>query len=92
MFIRGNGSTRTMLLWHQARCEELLPQPGCLSVSIWWYRFLMLLWALWLATSLIRWLRWAWQQFSSGACFRKMLNPRSKGSSPPPLAPPAPGT
>jgi hypothetical protein len=42
----------------------------------------MLLWALWLAASLIRWLRWAWSQFSGGGYFRKM---GSKALTPPPL-------
>lgn len=71
MFITGNGSSQTVLRWFQARCDALLPQPGCLSISIWWYRFLMLAWALWLAAALIRWLRWGWQHFSSGGFFRK---------------------
>jgi hypothetical protein len=91
MFISGNGSYRTMLRWHQARCDRLLPQPGCLSVSIWWYRFLMLLWALWLAASLIRWLVWAWRQFCSGSAFRKMLQRKPKDQEPPPI-PTAPGS
>jgi len=82
MFIAGNGSTRSALLWYQPRCENVLPQPGCLSVSIWWFRILMLAWALWLAASLIRWLRWAWTQFSTGGCFhRTPKNP----ATPPPL-------
>ena len=71
MFITGNGSTRTALRWFQARSENLLPRPGCYSISIWWYRFAMLAWALWLAASLIRWLRWAWQSFSTGGFFRR---------------------
>ncbi len=73
MFISGNHSSRDALSWYQARCKTLLPRPECISVSIWWYRFLMLAWALWLAASLIRWLRWAWVQFSSGGCFRPMF-------------------
>ncbi len=89
MFIAGNGSSREMLRWFEARSENLLPQPGCYSISIWWYRFFMLAWALWLAASLIHWLRRGWQAFSSGGCFR----PRpKKASAPPPLpqaAPPA---
>ncbi len=82
MFIVGNGSDRTFLRWYQARSDALLPRPGCISVSIWWYRFLMLAWALWLAASLIRWLRWAWQQFSGGGCFRRM---GKKSLTPPPI-------
>jgi hypothetical protein len=82
MFILGNGSDRTLLRWYQARSDTELPTPGCASISIWWYRFLMLAWALWLATSLIRWLRWAWDQFSSGGSFRRM---GKKALTPPPL-------
>jgi len=84
MFIAGNGSTRSALRWYQARCGELLPQPGCVSVSIWWFRLLMLAWALWLAASLLRWLRMAWTRFSTGGCFRA----GSKPVVPPPLDPP----
>jgi hypothetical protein len=83
MFVRGNGSSSHSLQWFEARSGELLPQPGCVSVSIWWYRFLMLAWALWLAAALIRWLRWAWRQFSTGGCFRPLAPPRP---GPPPLA------
>jgi hypothetical protein len=82
MFILGNGSHRTLLRWYQARSGVELPTPGCFAVSIWWYRILMLVWALWLAASLIRWLRWAWDQFSAGGNFRKM---GKKALTPPPI-------
>jgi hypothetical protein len=82
MFIVGNGSGGTLLRWYQARSDVILPRPACISVSIWWYRLLMLAWALWLAASLIRWLRWAWQQFSKGGCFRRM---GKKAITPPPV-------
>jgi hypothetical protein len=88
MFVRGNGSTATELRWYLDRCSESLPQPGCVLVSIWWYRLLMLAWALWLAASLVRWLRWVWDQFSAGGCFRGSEPAAPKGPVPPPL----PGT
>jgi hypothetical protein len=81
MFIAGNGSNRTMLNWYQARSGDLLPTPSCVTVSIWWYRLLMLAWALWLAASLLRWLRWGWGQFSTGGCFRAGV----KKTTPPPI-------
>ncbi len=87
MFIIGNGSSRTALRWFQARCETLLPQPGCFSVSIWWYRFFMLAWALWLAASLIGWLRRGWENFSKGGFFRRMRKPK-----PAPVPPTTPVT
>jgi len=83
MFIIGNGSTRSALRWYQARCGEVLPQPGCVSVSIWWFRLLMLDWALWLAASLLRWLRMAWTRFSTGGCFK--AGSKKKPAAPPPL-------
>lgn len=88
MFIRGNGSSQTNLSWYLARSENLLPQPGLLSISIWFYRFLMLLWALWLAASLIRWLGWAWHQFSTGGIFHR--NPAKPVIMPQPVPPPVP--
>lgn len=82
MFVAGNDSYLPNLIWYLPRSEAALPTPGCFTVSIWWFRILMLAWALWLAASLIRWLRWAWQQFSTGGCFRKA---EKKPATPPPL-------
>jgi hypothetical protein len=87
MHIIGNGSTQTALRWFQARSENLLPHCECLSISIWWYRLLMLAWALWLAASLIRWLQAGWRNFSRGGFFRGQ--PKSKAQpTPPPLPTP----
>lgn len=85
MFIRGNGSYQTMLRWYEARVDGALPQPFCFSISIWWYRLLMLLWALWLAASLIRWLLWGWRQFNAGGCFHRKEKAPAKVTAPPPL-------
>ncbi|MFO1461729.1 MAG: hypothetical protein U1G08_20290 [Verrucomicrobiota bacterium] len=84
MFITGNDSSRTVLRWYLDRSGAVLPEPGCLSVSIWWYRFLMLLWALWLATALIRWLRLGWEHFSAGG-FTRSRKPEPSPKLPPPL-------
>ena len=47
------------------------------------YRGAMLAWALWLAVSLLRWLRWGWLSFSEGG-FWKSAPPKPK---PIPFAP-----
>jgi hypothetical protein len=83
MFITGNDSTRSALRWYQPRSNAFLPSVGCVSVSIWWYRFLMLAWALWLAAALIRWLRWGWKNFSSGGLFKSGTQ---SAATPPPLS------
>jgi len=86
MFIIGNGSSQTSLRWFQPRSGNLLPHCGCLSISIWWYRLLMLAWALWLAASVIRWLRVGWQSFGSGGFFHGKPKPQPKAEpTPPPL-------
>ena len=71
MFIAGNGSTPAMLDWYQARSGKELPQPGCILVSLWWYRLAMLLWALWLAGAVLAWLRKGWEQFCAGGGLRR---------------------
>ncbi|MBN8248508.1 MAG: hypothetical protein J0L84_13845, partial [Verrucomicrobia bacterium] len=86
MFIRGNGSTRAALRWYLDRSGALLPRPVCYSISIWWFRFLMLLWALWLASSLIRWLQTAWRSFGMGGYLQPMRTQKPQPA-PPPVVP-----
>ena len=43
---------------------------------------ILLLWALWLALAVIRWLRWGWENFSQGGIFRNAPRPATV---PPPL-------
>lgn len=64
MHIAGNGSSNHLLQWYQDRAAEGLPQGWFLSLPLWVYRAAMLLWSLWIASALMRWLPWAWQQFS----------------------------
>ncbi|WP_455207917.1 hypothetical protein [Kaarinaea lacus] len=71
MQIAGNGSTAYILNWYQDQVQETLPNIWVLSVPLSVYRVLMLLWALWLAYSLLGWLRWAWQQYAIDGYWRK---------------------
>jgi hypothetical protein len=82
MFIFGNGSTPYALQWYEARVDGLLAEPQVFAVSIWWYRLLMLLWALWLAASLVRWLGWGWRQFADGGVWKRFSKKQVR---PPPL-------
>jgi hypothetical protein len=70
MQVAGNGSGPDMLRWYQDRSTSSLPQPWILSVPLFVYRLAMLAWALWLALMMIRWLRWAWECFSTGELWR----------------------
>ncbi len=70
MQVTGHGSTAHELRWYQDRAEATLPRPWVLSIPLLAYRAVMLAWALWLATALLRWLRWGWAQFSRGDLWR----------------------
>ena len=87
MFIIGNNSYRTYLQWFQPRVGGELPEPYIVSISVWYYRLLMLFWALWLASTLLRWLKWGWQQFSHGGSWKRWWH--RKASARTPEVPPA---
>ncbi len=71
MQIAGNQSTAFNLNWYQDHSGETLPTAGVVSVPMRVYRLLMLGWSLWLAVSLLNWLRWGWTCFSSEGLWRK---------------------
>ena len=83
MQIAGNGSTAFMLRWYMDRADLVLPQAWILTVPMLIYRLLMLAWALWLAFALLRWLRWAWECYSTNGIWRtgKIIRP-GKASNP----------
>jgi hypothetical protein len=69
MEVAGSGSSDRLLHWYVDRAAAL-PAVWVLNVSLWVWRGVMLLWALWLAHHLVRWLGWAWQLFSSEGVWR----------------------
>jgi hypothetical protein len=70
MSIAGPGSYYGSFQWFNDRSATVLSQPLVLSVPIWIYKTLMFAWALWIAMALARWLRLAWQSWSSGGIWR----------------------
>lgn len=84
MFVTGYGSTTDMLQWFQDRTADgSLPRPVVVSVSIWVYRALMLAWALWLASRVLRWLPWAAKQLSTGQIWKRGESKPQTGTPPP---------
>lgn len=87
MQIAGNGSDAYHLNWYQDRSGPVLPQPWVVSLPLWVYRGLMLGWALWLAYSLLDWLRWGWGAYSADGlwrAWRKRVEERAVGEPAPP--------
>lgn len=71
MQIGGNGSMGHYLRWYQDRSGPVLPTAWVITVPLLVYRLGMLLWALWLAVALLKWLRWGWECFSDTVLWRK---------------------
>ena len=80
MQIMGNGSTHLALHWTEDRVNGLMPRASVIHLSVWIYRGLMLIWALWLALTLIRWLKWGWRSFSSGYLWKNGRGERKTGA------------
>lgn len=69
--ITGNQSSAFNLNWYQDRSASVLPTATVVSVPLMVYRLLMLAWSLWLAVSLLNWLKWGWTCFSSNGLWNK---------------------
>ncbi|KJS32283.1 MAG: hypothetical protein VR64_07065 [Desulfatitalea sp. BRH_c12] len=78
MQIAGNQSTYMTLHWTQDHIDRIMPQPWVLSLPVWVFRILMLAWSLWLAWSLLGWLKWAWRSLGKGGGWRKVVLRRRK--------------
>jgi len=85
MQISGNGSSDFYLHWTQDRVGAFMPTPWVFSLPLFVFRILMLLWALWLAYSLLKWLRWGWNCFGEGGLWRKIRRVRTEKNEPPSL-------
>jgi|APLak6261679142_1056127.scaffolds.fasta_scaffold00019_40 hypothetical protein len=83
MQVRGNGSYASLLRWFQDRTGSEYPVATVFSVPMLVYRGAMLAWSLWMALSLLAWLKWGWKAFATGGLWKS--SPRT----PPPVVPPA---
>lgn len=71
MSITGNQSSAFNLNWYQDRSPSTLPLATLVSVPLIVYRLLMLAWSLWLAVSLLDWLKWGWRCYASNGLWQK---------------------
>ncbi|HEY0953144.1 MAG TPA: hypothetical protein VGE36_00200, partial [Roseateles sp.] len=69
LLVAGPGSSSQLLSWLNDRFTDHTADAWVLSAPTWAYRALMLAWALWLATSLLKWVGWAWAAFSAGGAW-----------------------
>jgi hypothetical protein len=86
MQIAGNQSTADVLRWYSDRSGNVLASPWVVSLPMFAYRAAMLGWALWIALSIVRWLRFGWSAFTTGGMWMKP--PPPPPPPPPPVQPP----
>ncbi|PKD39357.1 hypothetical protein CWO84_16740 [Methylomonas sp. Kb3] len=75
MQIAGNQSSATLLNWYQDRNGPQLAVATVVSLPLLAYRILMLAWSLWMAATLLNWLRWGWNCFIGGGLWKKSQPP-----------------
>lgn len=82
MHVLGNNSYLGNFQWYQDHSDLAFPRAWVISLPLWCYKLVMLLWSLWLASALLRWIRWGWQQLSHQALWYApeeiVLKPKTK--------------
>jgi hypothetical protein len=73
MQVSGSSSSNALLRWYVDRFDGELPSVSVYSLPLSVWRGFMLLWSVWLATSLLGWMRWGWQSFSHEGLWRKRV-------------------
>jgi hypothetical protein len=87
MGIAGNDSHDGQLRWYSDHAAGWLSTGWVVSLPLIAYHLVMLAWAFWLASAMIRWSRWVWSCFSETGRWRPMRRPRPAPSPEPPPTP-----
>jgi len=82
MQIAGNHSYGGHLKWYQDRVGEQLSDITLYTVPLYVYRVVMMLWAMWLAWSLIDWLKINWILYAYNGLWKTVKKPKSTLKSP----------
>jgi hypothetical protein len=88
MQVAGAGSGDRTLHWIVDRVSAGWPVASVVSVPLWIWRVLMLLWSLWLAVKLVGWSIWAFRCFKHHGLWKKAAtrSPRAAAPVPPTIA------
>lgn len=70
MQIQGNGSSAYQLNWFSDRINELIPSAMFISVPLYVFRLLMLVWSIWLAFAVVKWAQWSWSNYAKGGYWK----------------------
>jgi hypothetical protein len=70
MHVAGHNSYSNVLNWFADGSDSVLPIASVITVPMWVYKVLILVWALWLSFALLRWLPWVWNCISRDGFWR----------------------
>lgn len=84
MGIEGYQSYGNTLTWFADRADGQLPGVTILSISVWFYKAIMLVWVLWLSTSILSWVKWAWKIIGVHGYWQSAPGKKSKAEKPAP--------
>ena len=82
MGIEGYQSYGNDLTWFADKADDILPTVSVLSISIWFYKAIMLFWVIWLSTSLLAWIKWAWKTLGTNGYWKSSLGEKLKVEKP----------
>lgn len=82
MQVSGAQSSNSILYWYSDRVSGSTPEAGFYSLSSWIWRGAMLVWSLWLANSLLSWVKWAWNNLGEGGGWRPLFETQAPSSAP----------
>ncbi|MCR9203667.1 MAG: hypothetical protein NXH75_03755, partial [Halobacteriovoraceae bacterium] len=72
MSIEGNDSSTSLLNWFVDRYDLVLPDVWVISLPTIAYQVLMLLWAIWMTFTLIKWVPWMWEGLYGEGFFKSI--------------------
>ncbi|CAM9868901.1 unnamed protein product, partial [Chrysoparadoxa australica] len=72
MSIEGNDSSSVILNWFVDRYDMILPKVWIFSLPTITYQVLMLLWAIWMTFTLIKWMPWMWEGLYGEGFFKSV--------------------
>lgn len=90
MVVSGYDSYARSLHWFADRSGDVLPVAGVVSLPLWVYNVVMLVWALWLAWAVVGWLRSGFKAWTEGGYWRRWSEPKPVETAEVPPPPPVP--
>jgi hypothetical protein len=71
MGVIGQGSSTNSLNWFMDSASNQVPSISIISVPMWWYKAIMLLWSIWVSFSLMGWLKFVIKGFDNKLWWKK---------------------